>query len=48
MHYSQPMPAIINTPVGGKALLRLVSLSVTEYHTLAFLGIPMNAVGFNE
>ena len=30
MHYSQPMPAIINTPVGGKALLRLVSLSVTE------------------
>jgi hypothetical protein len=47
MHYSQPMPAIINTPVGGKALLRLVSLSVTEYHTLAFLGIPMNAVGFN-
>jgi len=47
MHYSQPMAAIINIPVGGKALLRLVSLSVTEYHTLAFLGIPMNAVGFN-
>src|SRR5215472_14935773 len=37
MHYSQPMPTIINIPVGGKALLRLVNLSVTEYHTLASL-----------
>jgi FtsP/CotA-like multicopper oxidase with cupredoxin domain len=34
MHYSQPLPAIINIPVGGKALLRLVNLSVSEYHTL--------------
>jgi hypothetical protein len=46
MHYSQPMPALINIPVGGKALLRLVNLSVTEYHTLASLGIPMKEVGF--
>jgi hypothetical protein len=47
MHYSQPMPAIINIPVGGKALLRLVNLSVSEYHTLQSLGIPMKEVGFN-
>jgi len=46
MHYSQPMPAIINIPVGGKALLRLVNLSVTEYHTLQSVGIPMKEVGF--
>jgi len=47
VHYSQPLPAIINIPVGGKALLRLVNLSVSEYHTLASLGIPMKEVGFN-
>ena len=46
MHYSQPLPAIINIPAGGKALLRLVNLSVTEYHTLQSLGIPMKEVGF--
>ena len=47
MHYSQPMPALINIPVGGKASLRLVNLSVSEYHTLASLGIPMKVVGWN-
>jgi hypothetical protein len=47
MHYSQPMPAIVNIPVGGKALLRMVNLSVTEYHTLQSLGVPMKEVGFN-
>ncbi len=47
MHYSQPMPALINIPVGGRALLRLVNLSVSEYHTLASLGIRMKEVGFN-
>ena len=46
MHYSQPMPAIINIPVGGKALLRLVNLSVSEYHTLQSQGVPMFEVGF--
>jgi len=46
-HYSQPMPAVINIPVGGRALLRLVNLSVSEYHTLQSLGIPMKEVGFN-
>ena len=47
MHYSQPLPALINIPAGGKAALRLANLSVTEYHTLASLGIPMKEVGFN-
>jgi hypothetical protein len=47
MHYSQPLPALINIPVGGKASLRLVNLSVSEYHTLQTLGIPMHVVGWN-
>jgi Multicopper oxidase len=47
LHYSQPMPTIINIPVGGKALLRMVNLSVTEYHTLQSVGVPMKEVGFN-
>ncbi len=47
MHYSQPLPAIINIPAGGKALLRIADLDVTEYQTLASLGIKMHVVGFN-
>jgi hypothetical protein len=47
LHYSQPMPTIINIPAGGKALLRMVNLSVSEYHTLQSLGVPMKEVGFN-
>ena len=47
MHYSQPLPALINIPAGGKASLRLVNLSVSEYHTLQTLGIPMHVVGWN-
>jgi hypothetical protein len=47
MHYSQPLPAIVNIPVGGKASLRLVNLSVAEYFTLQSLGVPMHEVGFN-
>ena len=47
MHYSQPLPAIINIPFGGKASLRLVNLSVAEYFTLQSLGVPMHEVGFN-
>ncbi len=47
MHYSQPLPAIINIPQGGKAALRLVNLSVAEYFTLQTLGIPMKVVGWN-
>jgi hypothetical protein len=47
MHYSQPLPAIINIPVGGKASLRLANLSVAEYFTLQSVGVPMHEVGFN-
>jgi hypothetical protein len=47
MHYSQPLPSIVNIPAGGKALLRISDLDVTEYQTLASLGIPMKVVGIN-
>jgi FtsP/CotA-like multicopper oxidase with cupredoxin domain len=47
MHYSQPLPTIINIPAGKKALLRISDLDVTEYQTLASLGIPMKVVGYN-
>jgi hypothetical protein len=47
VHYSQPLPSIINIPQGGKALLRIADLDVSEYQTLASLGIPMKEIGFN-
>jgi FtsP/CotA-like multicopper oxidase with cupredoxin domain len=47
MHYSQPLSAIINIPAGKRALLRISDLSVTEYATLASLGIPMQVIGYN-
>jgi FtsP/CotA-like multicopper oxidase with cupredoxin domain len=46
-HYSQPLPSIINIPAGGRALLRISDLDVTEYQTLASLGIRMQVVGYN-
>jgi FtsP/CotA-like multicopper oxidase with cupredoxin domain len=46
-HFSQPLPSIINIPAGGKALLRLSDLDVTEFQTLASLGIPMHVIGYN-
>jgi hypothetical protein len=46
-HYSQPLPSIIKVPVGGKTLLRIDDLDVSEYQTLASLGIPMQEIGFN-
>jgi FtsP/CotA-like multicopper oxidase with cupredoxin domain len=46
-HFSQPLPSIINIPAGGKALLRISDLDVTEYQTLASLGIPMKVVALN-
>jgi FtsP/CotA-like multicopper oxidase with cupredoxin domain len=46
-HFSQPLPSIINIPVGKKALLRISDLDVTEYQTLASLGIPMKVIGIN-
>jgi FtsP/CotA-like multicopper oxidase with cupredoxin domain len=46
-HFSQPLPSIINIPAGGKALLRISDLDVTEYQTLASLGIPMQVIALN-
>jgi FtsP/CotA-like multicopper oxidase with cupredoxin domain len=46
-HFSQPLPTIINIPYGGKALLRISDLDVSEFQTLASLGIPMHVVGVN-
>jgi FtsP/CotA-like multicopper oxidase with cupredoxin domain len=45
--FSQPLPSLINIPAGGRALLRLADLNVTEYHTLASLGIPMHVIAVN-
>jgi hypothetical protein len=45
--FSQPVRTMINIPLGGKALLRFSDLNVTEYHTLASLGIRMHVVGYN-
>ncbi|MDB6085900.1 MAG: Multicopper oxidase, type 3 [Gammaproteobacteria bacterium] len=46
-HSSQPLPSVINIPANGKALLRISDLDVTEYQTLASLGIPMKVIGLN-
>jgi hypothetical protein len=46
-HFSQPLPSIIKIPAGGKALLRISCLDVSEYQTLASLGIPMKVIGYN-
>jgi FtsP/CotA-like multicopper oxidase with cupredoxin domain len=46
-HVSQPLHSVINIPVGKKALLRISSLDVSEYQTLASLGIPMQVIALN-
>ncbi|HEY7638651.1 MAG TPA: multicopper oxidase domain-containing protein [Steroidobacteraceae bacterium] len=46
-HFSQPLPTIVNIPVGGRALLRFGDLETNEFQTLASLGIPMRVVGVN-
>jgi hypothetical protein len=46
-HFSQPLPTIVTIPAGKKALLRISDLDVTEYQTLASLGIPMHVIGYN-
>jgi FtsP/CotA-like multicopper oxidase with cupredoxin domain len=46
-HFSQPLPAIINIKAGQKALLRISDLDVSEYQTLASIGIPMQVIGYN-
>jgi FtsP/CotA-like multicopper oxidase with cupredoxin domain len=47
MHDSQPLPSIINIPAGGRALLRISDLDVSEFQTLASLGIPMTVIAQN-
>jgi hypothetical protein len=47
LHYAQPLPAIVNIPAGGRALLRLSDLDVQEHQTLASLGIPMTVIALN-
>ncbi|MBS0393594.1 MAG: multicopper oxidase domain-containing protein [Proteobacteria bacterium] len=44
---SQPIPALIQIPTHGRALLRLSDLSVTEYSTLATVGIPMTVIAIH-
>ena len=47
MHYSQPLNSIITIPAGKRALLRISDLDVTEYQTLASMGIPMTVIALN-
>ena len=46
-HFSQPLPSIINITAGKKVLLRISDLDVSEYQTLASLGIPMTVIALN-
>jgi FtsP/CotA-like multicopper oxidase with cupredoxin domain len=46
-HFSQPLPALVNIPEGGKALLRISDLDTSEFQTLASLGIPMHVIALN-
>jgi hypothetical protein len=46
-HFSQPLPSVINIQAGKRALLRISDLDVSEYQTLASLGIPMTVIGYN-
>ena len=47
VHYSQPLNSVITIPHGGRALLRISDLDVSEYQTLASLGIRMHVIGYN-
>src|SRR5437588_481452 len=46
-HFSQPLATIIKITPGQRALLRISDLNVSEYHTLASLGIPMQVIALN-
>src|SRR5258705_4016243 len=46
-HLVQPPASDITLTAGQKALLRISDLDVTEYQTLASLGIPMKVIGYN-
>jgi FtsP/CotA-like multicopper oxidase with cupredoxin domain len=44
---SQPMRSTITITQGQRALLRVSDLNVTEFHTLATVGIPMTVIADN-
>ena len=44
---SQPLPALINIPHNGRALLRISCLDVSEYQTLASTAVPMQVIAIN-
>jgi FtsP/CotA-like multicopper oxidase with cupredoxin domain len=44
---AQPQATVINIPAGGRALLRISDLNITEMHTLGTLGVPMTVIGWN-
>jgi hypothetical protein len=48
---SQPQPTLIQIKKSAgqtRALLRISNLSVTEYHTLATFGVPLQVIGFHS
>ena len=46
-HFSQPLATIIKITPGQRALLRISNLNVSEYHTLASLGVKMQVIALN-
>ena len=46
-HFSQPLNSIVSMTAGQRALLRISDLSVSEFHTLASLGMRMHVVALN-
>lgn len=44
---SQPVRSLIRIQQGQRALLRISELTVTEFHTIATLGIPMTVIAQN-
>lgn len=47
IHKSQPIHSLITARPGQRVLLRISNLSVTQFSTLATLGIPMQVVGID-
>jgi FtsP/CotA-like multicopper oxidase with cupredoxin domain len=47
IHNSQPIHSLITARPGQRVLLRISNLSVTQFSTLATLGIPMQVVGID-
>jgi hypothetical protein len=46
-HFSQPLNSVVTLKAGQRALLRISELNVSEYHTLASVGMRMHVVGWN-